>query len=151
LPSASLAVFAEGKVVFGGSITAGNTITVSITGATASTPTKYTYIVKSTDTVETVAVAMAAVINAGKGDPNVYAVEETGLATIDLIARQAGPNGNNIAISTTLAASATVSAVASGATLRGGGSSGIIAPGSVMLYRGTNLADTTASASPDAP
>ena len=69
--AASLAVYAEGNVVIGGTITAGNSVTISITGATATTPTKYDYIVKSTDTLETVAVALAGVINAGSGDPNV--------------------------------------------------------------------------------
>ena len=148
--AASLAVYAEGRVVFGGAITAGNTVTISITGANASTPAKYTYTVKSTDTLETVAVAMAGVINAGKGDPNVLAIEEATLATINLIARQPGPNGNSIALSSTPNSTATITASASGGFLSGGGSSGIIAPGSVVLYRGTHLADTTASASPHA-
>jgi uncharacterized protein (TIGR03437 family) len=148
--AASLAVYAEGDVVIGGTITAGNSITVSITGATASTPTKYVYIVKSTDTLETIAVGLTAVVNAGSGDPNVLAIEEAGLATINFIARQPGPNGNNIALATTLNTNATVTATASAGFLTGGGSSGIIAPGAVMLYRGVNLADTTASASPTA-
>ncbi len=146
--AASLAVFAEGNVVIGGTITAGNSVTVSITGATATTPVKYDYIVKSTDTLETIAVALAGVINAGKGDPNVLAIEEAGFATINLIARQPGPNGNNIALATTTNSSATITAAASSGFLAGGGSSGIIAPGAVMLYRGVNLSDTTASASP---
>src|SRR6185312_13558719 len=147
--AASLAVYAEGRIVFGGAITAGNTITVSITGAAASTPTKYTYTVKSTDTIETVAVAMAGVINAGSGDPNVLAIEEATLSTINLIARQPGPNGNSIALAAATNTSATITAVASSGFLSGGGSSGIIAPGSVLLYRGTHLADTTESALPN--
>ena len=146
--AASLAVYAEGNVVIGGTITSGNSITISITGATASTPTKYVYIVKSTDTLETIAVALTGVINAGTGDPNVFAIEEATLATINLIARQPGPNGNNIALATTTNSSATITAAASSGFLSGGGSSGIIAPGAVMLYRGTNLADTSASAPP---
>jgi uncharacterized protein (TIGR03437 family) len=146
--AASLAVFAEGNVVIGGTITAGNSVTISITGATSSTPVKYDYIVKSTDTLETVAVALTGVINAGQGDPNVLAIEEATLATINLIARQPGPNGNNIALATTTNSSATITAAASSGFLAGGGSSGIIAPGAVMLYRGTNLSDTTVSASP---
>ena len=97
--AASLAVFAEGRVVIGGTITAGNTITISITGANSSTPAKYVYIVKSTDTLETVAVAMAGVISAGKGDPNVLAIEEATLTTVSLIARQPGL-GQSIAIAT---------------------------------------------------
>lgn len=144
--AASLAVYAVGTVTFGGTITAGNTITISITGATASTATKYDYIVKSTDTLESVAVAMAGVINAGKGDPNVLAIEEATLATISLIARQPGPSGNSIALSTTVNSTATITAAASSGFLSGGGSSGIIAPGAVLLYRGKNLSDTSASA-----
>jgi uncharacterized protein (TIGR03437 family) len=147
--AASLAVYAEGNVVIGGTVTAGNSVTISITGATASTATKYVYILKSTDTEETVAVALAGVINAGSGDPNVYAIEEAGLATIELIARQPGPSGNNIAIATTLNTNATITATASAGFLTGGGSSGIIAPGTVMLYRGVNLADSSAAAAPN--
>ena len=144
--AASLAVYAVGSVAFSGTITAGNSITISITGANSSTPAKYEYIVKSTDTLETVAVALTGVINAGSGDPNVLAIEEATLATINLIARQPGPNGNNIALTTTANSTATITPAASSGFLTGGGSSGIIAPGSVLLYRGTNLADTSASA-----
>jgi uncharacterized protein (TIGR03437 family) len=144
--AASLAVYAEGRVVIGGTITAGNTVTISITPANSSTAAKYPYTVKATDTIETVAVALAGVINAGKGDPSVLAIEEATLATINLIARQPGPNGNNIALATTLSTNATITAAASSGFLTGGGSSGIIAPGTVMLYRGVNLSDTTASA-----
>jgi len=144
--AASLAVYAIGSVTFSGTITAGNSITISLTGANSSTPAKYEYIVKSTDTLETVAVALAGVINAGAGDPNVLAIKEATLATISLIARQPGPNGNSIALATTVNSSATITAAASSGFLTGGGSSGIIAPGAVLRYRGTNLADTTATA-----
>jgi len=144
--AASLAVYAEGRVVIGGTITAGNTITLSITGANSTTAAKYVYTLKAADTLETIAVGLTGVINAGKGDPNVLAIEEATLATINLIARQPGPGGNSIAISTTLSANATITAVASSGFLTGGGSSGIIAPGTVLLYRGVNLADRTESA-----
>lgn len=146
--AASLAVYAIGSVSFTGTITAGNSITISITGANSSTPAKYEYIVKSTDTLETIAVALTGVINAGAGDPNVLAIKEATLAAISLIARQPGPNGNNIALATTTNSSATITAAASSGFLTGGGSSGIVAPGAVLRYRGTNLADTTASAPP---
>ncbi len=125
--AASLAVYAEGRVVIGGTITAGNTVTISITGATSSTPAKYDYIVKSTDTLDTVAVALTGLINAGAGDPNVLAIEEAALATIsptiNLIARQPGPGGNSIALATTTNSTATITAAADSATLSGGGSS----------------------------
>ncbi len=144
--AASLAVYAVGSVTMGGTITKGNTVTISITGPTSSTATKYTYTVKDDDTLETVAVALTGVINAGSGDPYVLAIKEATLATISLIARQPGPNGNNIALATTTNSTATITATASSGFLTGGGSSGIIAPGAVLLYRGTNLSDTTASA-----
>ena len=146
--AASLAVYAVGSVAFSGTITAGNSITISITGANSSTPAKYEYIVKADDTLEKVAVAMTALINAGTGDPNVLARQVATLATISLIARQPGPKGNSIALATTVNASGTITAAASSGFLTGGGSSGIIAPGAVLRYRGTNLADTTASAPP---
>jgi len=147
--AASLAVYAVGNVTFTGTITAGNTVTISITAPNSSTPVKYDYIVKADDTLEKVAVAMAGLINAGAGDPNVLAIEESGLAAISLIARQPGPNGNNIALTTSANSSATINAGASSGFLSGGGSSGILAPGTVLLYRGTNLADTTETAAPN--
>src|SRR5258706_11954250 len=108
---ASRAVFASGSVVVGGTITEKNTATVTING------TAYTYTVKANDTLEIVAKGLTALINAptatsSAGDPNVTAFEEANLATILLVARQSGPNGNFITLATSTSANATLTVIA---------------------------------------
>ncbi|MDP8988533.1 MAG: hypothetical protein M3N41_00440 [Acidobacteriota bacterium] len=145
--AASKEVFAAGSVVVGGTITAGNdaTITLGNPVGSATNTIDYKYTVLSADTLETVAVALTKLINAGKGDPNVLAIEDAGLATIHLLARQPGSTGNNLTLSTTLSTNATLTLTASASNLSGGASAAIIAPGTVVLIRGTNLSDVTAS------
>jgi len=147
--AASKEVFAAGSVLVGGTISAGNDATITIGNPTASgaNTIAYKYTVVAADTgPESVAVALTKLINAGNGDPNVLAIEDAGLATIHLISRQPGLPGNNITLATTLSTNATLTLSASGANLAGGVSAAIIAPGTVVLIRGTNLSDTTASA-----
>jgi uncharacterized protein (TIGR03437 family) len=144
--AASKEVFAAGSIVVGGTISAGNDATITIgnpTGTGANT-INYKYTVVSADTSpETVAVALTKLINAGNGDPNVLAIEDTGLATIHLISRQPGLVGNNITLATTLSTNATLTLTASGANLSGGANAAIIAPGTQVLIRGTQLADVS--------
>ncbi len=148
--AASKEVFAAGGVVVGGTITSGNDATITIGNPTASAANTidYKYTVLTADTLETVAVALTKLINAGNGDPNVLAIEDAGLATIHLIARQPGLPGNNITLTTTLSTNATLTLTASGANLAGGASAAIIAPGTVVLIRGTGLSDVNASWDP---
>ena len=145
--AASKAVYAAGSVVVGGTITAGNdsTITIGNPSGSATNTIDYKYTVVTADTLETVAVALTKLINAGTGDPNVLAIEDAGLATIHLISRQPGLPGNNITLATTLSTNATLTLTASGSNLNGGASAAIIAPGTVVLIRGTNLSDVSAT------
>ena len=149
--AASKAAFAAGSVVVGGTITAGNDATITIgnpVGSAANT-IAYKYTVVTADTgPESVAVALTKLINAGNGDPNVLAIEDAGLATIHLISRQPGLQGNNITLTTTLSTNATLTLTASGSNLSGGASAAIIAPGTVVLIRGTDLSDVTANWDP---
>jgi len=141
--AASRAIFAFGSVAIGGTITAGNTVTVTING------TAYTYTVVAADTVESVALALAKVINAansGAGDRNVSAVEEPGLATILLNARQPGVTGNNVTLASSVSSNATVTATASGSALASGGDAATVAAGTLITINGSNLAESTASA-----
>lgn len=141
--SASLAIYAIGTVTMGGTITAGDTITISIN------TTNYTYTVVSTDTYETIVAAFVTMINQannGAGDPNVIAQQLVGYGTLELIARTAGVNGNNITLATTVSTNATETATASSTTLSGGGSASTLAPGTMVQIQGTGLAATTASA-----
>ena len=115
--AASRAIFALGSVVIGGTITEGNTVTVTLNG------TGYTYKVVAKDTVDSVAKALTDVINAansGAGDTSAGAIDESGFATILLVARQPGVLGNNITIATSVSANATITATASASYPDGG-------------------------------
>jgi uncharacterized protein (TIGR03437 family) len=138
--SASQAIFAQGTVVIGGTIQANDVATVTINSV------NYTYTVLSTDTLDTVAQGLVNAINsanAGAGDPNVLVYDQKTLATIVLVARIPGPNGNNVTLATSVSSSADITATASGASLAGGGSAGQVAPGTLVSINGSNLADST--------
>ena len=141
--AASRAVYAVGSVAVSGTLTAKDAATITIN------TTAYKYIVTSTDTAETLAVGLTAVINAsngGAGDPNVFVYEKPGLATILLVARQPGLAGNSITLSTSLNSGSQIVLSNSGATLSGGGSAGQLAPGTILFVNGTNLSDSSAAA-----
>ncbi len=147
--SASQAIFSQATVVIGGTITAKDTVTLTIGSPTTTTAPAYTYTVLSTDTVDTVAQGLVAAINSsnsGAGDPNVLVYDQPTLATIVIVARIPGPNGNNITISTSTSSSATITATTSAANLAGGGSAGQVAAGTLISINGVNLADVTAVA-----
>jgi len=148
--AASLAVYAIGTVDFGGTITAGDIITITING------TAYTYTVVTDDNLGTITTNMLNVIkgsNNGAGDPNVIATENPGFDELVLTARSAGTAGDNITLTTTVAAAtstgtATETATASNAVLTGGGDAAQVAPGTLVTITGTDLSDNIANGSP---
>ncbi len=148
--SASQAIFAQATVVVGGTITAKDTLSVTIGSPTSTTTTAtYTYTILSTDTIDTVAQGLVAVINAsnsGAGDPNVLVYDQVGLATVVIVARIPGPLGDNISLSTAVSTNATITGTTSGATLAGGGTAGDVAAGTLITINGSNLSDVTAVA-----
>jgi len=148
--AASRAIFALGSVAFGGTIKENDTVTVTVMG------TDYKYTVLATDTVESVAVAIANMINGandGAGDPNVNAIEQNGRAVVVLVAKSPGTEGTTITLATMVSANATIAVTASGANLTGGGNASIVAPGTLLTIKaapGASLADDTVVAPPDA-
>jgi uncharacterized protein (TIGR03437 family) len=138
--AASLETFATGEVDVSGTIDGGDTVTVGING------TNYTYTILSTDTTATILTALVNLINAGSGDPNVYASVPPALQQLLLTSRIPGPPGNAITLAVSTSANAMIVPVASGDTLTGGESAGTLAPGTLATIFGTNLSDTTASA-----
>jgi uncharacterized protein (TIGR03437 family) len=173
--AASMAIYANGSVSIGGTIQAGDVITVNI-GGRASTDSAgnqtttggadYTYTVKSTDSftntiggvvVNDVIVGTVAAIgssNGGKGDPNVLVTADSATWRLILTARKPGPDGNNITYSVSTAPSssnsaAKVGASAAGTTLSGGGDAAKVAAGTVVSILGADLSAGTASADPN--
>ena len=142
--AASREIFALGSVTIGGTITADNTVTVTIQGAS------YVYKVVKGDTFETILNGIAAAINAGSGDPSVLAQTVVSLNLVKLVARKGGTDGNNITLATTLSTSATLTATTSGTTLQGGQDATVIAPGAIVSFFGQGFTDTTVSADTNA-
>jgi uncharacterized protein (TIGR03437 family) len=145
--AASLNVYAVGSVTVSGTITAADTVTVTING------TDYTYTVVKTDTIDTILTALVNLINAPNGnlgDPNVFAIADHPAGEILLTAKKAGTDGNAVTIAATVSANATLVATASGATLAGGGDAASIAPGTLVAVLGDKLSDVTLSAPKDA-
>ena len=146
--SASMAVYAAGTLDFSGTITANDTITVTIDSAT------YMYTVVSTDTLDTIIAKIIGLINAGFGDPNVFAIDNAGFLEIILSSKIPGIAGNattySVATSTT-PTTATETVTAGGANLTGGQNAAEVGPGTLVTMTGTNLSDTTASAPPGKP
>jgi uncharacterized protein (TIGR03437 family) len=159
--------YAVGSVGIGGTITAGDTITIMITtpGTSATTcPATglecYTYTVLSSDTLVSITQKLANLINGvggGTPDPNVIATTDivTGITyVVNLTARLPGLAGNDIGYSATTAAASssgtpTETATAAGADLAGGAAAEELAPGTIVSIFGTNLADSVATAVPN--
>jgi len=140
--AASLNIYALGSVTLGGTITAKDTITVTINS------TNYTYTVVSGDTFTSIVDGLVALINKGNGDPNVLATPDTVTQQVILTARTSGTTGNNVTLTTSVSSSATETATVSAANLQGGGDAASIAPGTLVSIMGTNLSDVSMSADP---
>src|SRR5215469_13539398 len=139
----SLAVYAVGTFDFGGTITAGDVITVKINS------NSYTYTVVSNDTLQSITKNVLAKItsnNSGVGDPNVLATLNPFLNEIVLTARTPGASGDAITFSATVAgptssATPTETASTSGSALNGGANAADVAPGTLLTIFGTGLSD----------
>jgi uncharacterized protein (TIGR03437 family) len=138
--AASMEVFAVGSVALGGTITVGNTITITVD------TTDYVYTVKDGDTLTTVAQGIAALVNEGDGDPNVFATAITSANTVYFTARVAGDAGNAITLSSSTSSDATITATLIG--MLGGDSAGKLAAGSLVALFGQNLSDQPPTAAP---
>jgi uncharacterized protein (TIGR03437 family) len=150
--AASLETFATDEVDVSGTIEAGDTITITIN------TTNYTYTILSTDTQNTIVTALVNLINAGAGDPNVYASVPPTLEQLLLTSRVPGPAGNGITVTATTSLNAMISVLSAGSNLTGGESAGTLAPGTLATIFGTNLAapssllpTSNCTASPSSP
>jgi uncharacterized protein (TIGR03437 family) len=143
----SLTTYAVGAVNFANTITAKDTVTITING------TAYTYTVVSGDSLLSVIQNFANIINGiggGTPDPNVVARPNPGFDELVLTAKAGGAAGNSVTLAVTTSTSATITVTASGANLSGGANAAEIAPGTLITINGSNLADAAAAATPDA-
>jgi uncharacterized protein (TIGR03437 family) len=148
--AASLAIYALGSISFGGSITANDTITVTIgcTGvppACRTTTASYKHTMVAADTVSTILTDLTKQINLQ--DDNVIASLNLGASSIVLTAKVPGADGGNVTLATTSSQNGTFTGVVSGPTLNiylENPTS--IAPGTLIQVTGVNLCDSTAAA-----
>jgi hypothetical protein len=162
--AASMKIFALGGVTLTGSITADDSITITIgnsatNAATCTPPTAtatgttstncgnaYTYKILKADTLDTVVTALVNQINAGNGDPNVLAYPDHITEAVLMTAKAEGTDGNNVTFTTTVSTNATITPTASGGNLTGGGDASKLGPGTVVSILGSNLSANTVSA-----
>lgn len=128
-------------IASGGAITSGDTVTVTLGNANVGTTENYTYTVKSSDTLDTIAQGLVSAINASGGDPNATAIfAGTGTGSIYLSSKAADLPYDSISLSATTSNPANEITVTSGAYLTAGtaatGSAGML-----VEIDGTNLSD----------
>lgn len=140
LNAASLAIHASSTVTIGGTISNKDSLTITING------TGYTYVVQSTDTLETITNALVQKINSAP-DPNVVAAADDTTDEVIITARLPGTIGASITLTTSTSSGATESMVASNSTLNYYlENPSQIAPGTLIEISGQNLCDTVAFA-----
>jgi len=143
--AASLQIFALGSITLTGTITAGDVVKVTITDIKG-TAREYDYTMLKDDTLATAMTGLAAVINAGNGDPAVFAAFEPLLQTIKLVSRLPGADGDKTQLAVSGSPNATFIISGSGPTLQQGQSATILAPGTLVTFLGQNIADAPISA-----
>lgn len=142
--SATLETFATDEIDVGGSIEAGDQITINI--ANGSSSNNYTYTILSSDTTSSVLTSLVNLINAGSGDPYVYASVPPTLQQLLLTARVPGSAGDNVSVTISVSVNAMISALAATPNLTGGVLAGTLAPGTLATIFGYNLSAGTCSA-----
>jgi uncharacterized protein (TIGR03437 family) len=152
--AASLEDFAIGTISIGGTITAKDTVavTINLTDVNANTvnTATYTYTVQTNDTLDDVVNGLVALINKSPGDPNVTAEGDTPNEQIILTAKQGETPGTLVAYSTTVSTNATETATTAGTNLTINLEDATqIAPGTIMTIFGNNLSDVTAVGTAD--
>ena len=129
------------------------TIKIGFEGAEEGTPqaeSEYKYKIVENETFTSLITNIVETINAGSGNPLVYAIPNPLAQSIILTSRQEGSEGNSIPFSVTLSTGAVLLTSTSGATLSGGQDAAQIAPGTVVSIVGAELSTRTESADPTA-
>lgn len=145
--AASREIFAVGNITFTAEPKENDEVTVTI--GTGDTKREYKYTAVADDTMARVINALVERINAGAGDPEVFASPNVIFNTILLTSRISGDPGNNIEFTVGFSAGAQITGSGSG-KLAGGQDAAKIAPGTLVSILGENLADQTATAPAEA-
>ena len=123
----------------GGSITANDTVTVTIAG------TAYAYTVQKNDTLDTIAQGLVSKVNAGNGDPNATAIfSGTGTGSLYLSSKGLNLAFDAVSLAATTSNTANLTVTTSGGYLSSGNAA-TASPGMLIEIDGTNLSDQSAS------
>lgn len=141
--AASQEIFAVGSITFTADPKENDEVTVKI--GTGDAAKEYKYKAKANEKIADVIRGVVELINAGSGDPLVFASPNVAFNAILLTSRVSGEVGNNIEFTVTFSEGAQLTGTGSG-KLAGGQDAAKIAPGSIVLILGENLAEQTASA-----
>ena len=107
---------------------------------------EYKYKAGKDENIAKVITSLVELINAGAGDPDVFASPNVLFNQLILTAKAAGESGNSVGFTATVSTGAQIQAATSGATLTGGQDAAKIAPGTLITFLGDNLADGIAAA-----
>ncbi len=152
--AASLEVYAIGTITIAGTITAKDTVSLTIDLLDANSNTvntaTYTYTVQTNDSLDDIVNGLTIAINKTPGDPNVTAIADTSIEAVILTAKVGGAPGTLVNYSTTVSTNATETATTAGTTLALNLEDATqIAPGSLVTIFGDNLSDISAVGQPD--
>ncbi len=159
--AASFEVFAAGRIDLGGEPQAegveNEEVTVVIRPDLAGDPDegeedlsrRYSYKVQEGDSLNTIIVELALLINEsndGGGDPEVFVTPNVGFSSLILTSKLAGEAGNEIDYNAEVSQGSRITVSRLGATLQGGEEATKIAPYTIVSIVGENLADEPVSA-----
>ena len=139
--AASRDIFAVGAVTFSADPKENDEVTIKIADAR-----EYKYKAGKDENIAKVITSLVELINAGAGDPDVFASPNVLFNQLILTAKAAGESGNSVGFTATVSTGAQIQAATSGATLTGGQDAAKIAPGTLITFLGENLADGIAAA-----
>lgn len=142
--AASRDIFAVGSVTFTADPKENDEVTIRIADAR-----DYKYKAAANEDIVRVITALVEAINAGAGDPQVFASPNPVFNQVILTAKGSGDVGNAVQYSVTVSTGAQIQATTAGANLGGGQDAAKIAPGTLVSILGENFAETAVAASMD--
>jgi uncharacterized protein (TIGR03437 family) len=142
--AASMEVYALGLLTVSGTITTGETVTLTV-----DTDRKYKYTAKANDTLASVANGLTTLINAGTGDSSILATALPALAQIRLTSRLPGELGNATTLAVAQSNSSGLTLATESTTMSGGRDAARLAAGTLVSIFGSGFTAKSGESAPD--